>query len=96
MKIAVIGGGSTYTPELVDGFARLAQDVKVSELTLVDPDAGRLSVIGPFSARIMRHYESPVSVRWTTNLDEGLDGADAPVFEWPGLVALPRCLSSLT
>jgi 6-phospho-beta-glucosidase len=81
MKIAVIGGGSTYTPELVDGFARLAEDVEVSELTLVDPDAGRLSVIGPFSARIMRHYDSPVSVRWTTNLDEGLDGAGAVLLQ---------------
>ena len=35
MKIAVVGGGSTYTPELVDGFARLAPDV--TELALVDP-----------------------------------------------------------
>ena len=54
MKLAVIGGGSTYTPELVDGIARLAGDVKVTELTLVDPDPGRLAVVGPVSARIMR------------------------------------------
>jgi hypothetical protein len=36
MKLAVVGGGSTYTPELVDGVARLADDVKVTELVLVD------------------------------------------------------------
>ena len=36
MKLAVVGGGSTYTPELVDGLARLADDVKVTELVLVD------------------------------------------------------------
>ena len=43
MKLAVIGGGSTYTPELVDGVARLTGDIKVSELVLVDPDESRLA-----------------------------------------------------
>ena len=75
MKLAVIGGGSTYTPELVDGVARLAADVKVSELTLVDPDESRLAVVGPVSARIMRALGHPAQVRWTTSLDDGLDGA---------------------
>jgi 6-phospho-beta-glucosidase len=77
MKIAVIGGGSTYTPELVDGMARLAGQVDLSELMLVDPDEGRLSVVGPFSARIMAALGHPGQVRWTSNLDEGLDGAGA-------------------
>ena len=57
MKIAVIGGGSTYTPELVDGVARLAGEVDVSELMLVDPDQSRLSLVGPFSARIGIHQD---------------------------------------
>jgi 6-phospho-beta-glucosidase len=77
MKLAVIGGGSTYTPELVDGIARLSRDVKVSELVLVDPDEVRLAVVGPFSARIMRAYGHPARLRWTTSLDDGLDGAGA-------------------
>ena len=81
MKIAVIGGGSTYTPELVDGIARLAGDVDVGELMLVDPDEGRLSVVGPFSARIMRALGHPAPVRWTTDLDEGLDGAGAALLQ---------------
>ena len=65
MKLAVIGGGSTYTPELVDGIARLADQVKVTELVLVDPDESRLAVVGPFSARIMAAYGHPARVRWT-------------------------------
>ena len=81
MKIAVVGGGSTYTPELVDGFARLASDVKISELVLVDPDEARLSVVGPFAARIMRRYEHPALVRWTADLDDGLDGAGAVLLQ---------------
>jgi len=74
MKLAVVGGGSTYTPELVDGVARLADDVKVTELVLVDPDQARLDVVGPVSARIMRRYGHPARLRWTASLDDGLDG----------------------
>ncbi len=81
MKLAVIGGGSTYTPELVDGIARLADQVKVTELVLVDPDESRLSVVGPFSARIMRAYGHPAAVRWTTDTDDGLDGAGAVLLQ---------------
>jgi 6-phospho-beta-glucosidase len=75
MKVAVVGGGSTYTPELVDGMARLAGGIGVTELTLVDPDTSRLEVVGPVSARIMAALGHPAKVRWTTNLDDGLDGA---------------------
>ncbi len=81
MKLAVIGGGSTYTPELIDGIARLADQVKVTELVLVDPDETRLSVVGPFSARIMRRYGHPARVRWTTDTDDGLDGAGAVLLQ---------------
>jgi 6-phospho-beta-glucosidase len=81
MKVAVVGGGSTYTPELVDGVARLAGGIGVTELTLVDPDTTRLEVVGPVSARIMAALGHPAKVRWTTNLDEGLDGAGAVLLQ---------------
>jgi len=81
MKLPVIGGGSTYTPELVDGVARLSDDIKVEELVLVDPDETRLSVVGPVSSRIMRTYGHPAQLAWTTNLDEGLDGAGAVLLQ---------------
>jgi len=75
MKLAVVGGGSTYTPELVDGLARLAGEVKIAELVLVDPDETRLAAVGPVSARIMKHHGHPADVRWTTSLEDGIDGA---------------------
>ena len=81
MKVAVIGGGSTYTPELVDGIARLTQTSLVSELVLVDPDEGRRAVVGPVSARIMRAYGHPAAVSWTADLDQGLDGAGAVLLQ---------------
>ncbi|HYS33594.1 MAG TPA: 6-phospho-beta-glucosidase, partial [Streptosporangiaceae bacterium] len=77
----VVGGGSTYTPELIDGFARLADQVTITEIVLVDPDQARLAVVGPFSARIMRAYGHPATVRWTSDLDDGLDGAGAVLLQ---------------
>jgi 6-phospho-beta-glucosidase len=81
MKLAVVGGGSTYTPELVDGIARLTGDIKITELVLVDPDADRLSVVGPFSARIMARYGHPATVTWTSDLDTAVDGAGAVLLQ---------------
>jgi 6-phospho-beta-glucosidase len=79
VKLAVIGGGSTYTPELADGLGRLAPGV--SELVLIDPDEARLAAVGPVSARIMRRHGHPGSVRWTTDADDGLDGATAVLIQ---------------
>jgi 6-phospho-beta-glucosidase len=81
MKLAVVGGGSTYTPELVDGIARLTSDIKITELVLADPDAERLSVVGPFSARIMARYGHPATVSWTSDTDAAVDGAGAVLLQ---------------
>jgi 6-phospho-beta-glucosidase len=79
MKIAVVGGGSTYTPELVDGFARLFPDV--TELALVDPATERLGVVGPFAQRIFGHYGHRGRVTFTDDLDAGLADADVVVIQ---------------
>jgi 6-phospho-beta-glucosidase len=79
MKLAVIGGGSTYTPELADGLARLAP--QVTEVVLVDPDEARLAVVGPVSARIMRAHGHQATVRWTTDAADGVDGASAVLIQ---------------
>ncbi len=79
MKLAVIGGGSTYTPELADGLGRLAP--AVSEVVLVDPDEARLAAVGPVSARIMRRHGHQGLLRWTTDADDGLDGAGAVLIQ---------------
>jgi 6-phospho-beta-glucosidase len=79
MKLAVIGGGSTYTPELADGLGRLAP--QVTELVLVDPDEARLGVVGPVSARIMRAHGHRAAVRWTAEAADGIDGAAAVLIQ---------------
>jgi 6-phospho-beta-glucosidase len=79
VKLAVIGGGSTYTPELADGLGRLAP--QVTELVLVDPDETRLAAVGPVSARIMRAHGHQAAVRWTTDAEDGVDGAAAVLIQ---------------
>src|SRR6266849_83103 len=79
MKLAVIGGGSTYTPELADGIGQLLPGV--TDFVLVDPDPARLAAVGPVSARIMAAHDHPAEVSWTESLDEGTEGADAILFQ---------------
>ncbi|HKN97641.1 MAG TPA: 6-phospho-beta-glucosidase [Pseudonocardiaceae bacterium] len=81
MKLVVVGGGSTYTPELVDGIGRLAGSLPVSELVLVDPDEHRLALVGGLSSRILAAYGHPAAVRGTADLDDGLDGAGAVLLQ---------------
>ena len=54
LKVAVVGGGSTYTPELVEGFARRATVLPIDELVLLDPDPERLEIVGGLAGRILR------------------------------------------
>lgn len=72
MRIAVVGGGSTYTPELVSGLGVL----DVDSVTLIDPAADRLAVVGPFCRRLLDDR-----VTWTSELDAGLSGADAVIIQ---------------
>ena len=81
MKIAVVGGASTYTPELIDGIGRLAGEIKISEIVLVDPAEQRLAVVGPFCARILHALGHPATLRWTADLDDGLDEAGAVLLQ---------------
>jgi 6-phospho-beta-glucosidase len=81
MKLAVVGGGSTYTPELVDGLARLRDQLPVAELVLLDPDEHRLALVGSLSQRIFRRQGHPGAIRTTTDLDDAVDGADAVLLQ---------------
>ena len=76
MKLAVVGGGSTYTPELVSGLARERERVGLRELWLQDIDGERREVVGGMARRMLdrQAYEGHLEV--TDDLDRALDGAD--------------------
>jgi 6-phospho-beta-glucosidase len=76
VKIAVVGGGSTYTPELVDGFARMHDVLPLDEVWLVDPDEHRRDRVGGVSRRIVHSYDDPYVVQVTDDLVAGVTAAD--------------------
>jgi 6-phospho-beta-glucosidase len=77
MKIAVIGGGSTYTPEPIEGFASRANVLPVDELVLQDIAANRLDIVGGLARRILARTGHPARLLTTTSLDDAVDGAAA-------------------
>jgi 6-phospho-beta-glucosidase len=81
MKLAVIGAGSTYTPELVSGLMRERERVGVRELVLHDIDASRLDVVGGLSQRILERQGFAGALELTGELDRALDGADTVLIQ---------------
>ncbi|MEU8571165.1 6-phospho-beta-glucosidase [Streptomyces pathocidini] len=81
MKLAVVGGGSTYTPELIDGFARLRDTLPISELVLIDPAADRLQLVGGLARRIFAKQGHDGRITTTSDLDAGVAGADAVLLQ---------------
>lgn len=81
MKLAVVGGGSTYTPELVDGFARLRDTLPIDELVLVDPAADRLEPVGGLARRIFAKQGHSGRITTTSDIDAGVADADAVLLQ---------------
>jgi 6-phospho-beta-glucosidase len=74
--VAVVGGGSTYTPELVEGLCDHQDRLVVDELVLLDPDPDRLGPVGGLAERILRHRGWAGRLVATADRDRALDGAD--------------------
>ncbi|MFF7099959.1 6-phospho-beta-glucosidase [Streptomyces nigra] len=81
MKLTVVGGGSTYTPELIDGFARLRDTLPIEELVLTDPATDRLELVGGLARRIFARQAHDGRITTTTDLDAAVDGADAVLLQ---------------
>ena len=75
MKITVIGGGSTYTPELVNGFLAMIDSLPLKELWLMDIDKERLDIVGGFAQRMVKAKGEPFKVVLSLNQREAIAGA---------------------
>jgi 6-phospho-beta-glucosidase len=76
MKVAVIGAGSTYTPELVSGLARERKRIDVGDLVLHDIDAERREIVGGLATRMLERAGYTGTLEITGELGRALDGAD--------------------
>ena len=84
MKIAVIGAGSTYTPELAEGLILEANALGLEELYLHDIDEERLEIVGGLVQRMVQAQGSPFRVQCTLNRVEAVSGADFVIHPDPG------------
>ncbi len=75
MKVAVFGGGSTYTPELIVGFLERMQTFPLKELWLMDIDAQRLEIVGGFAQRIVAARGQPFKLVLTSDAREAVRDA---------------------
>ena len=81
LKIAVVGGGSTYTPELVEGLATRSERLPVDELVLFDLDPERLEVVGGLAGRMLARAGWDGRLVQTGRREEAVDGADFVVVQ---------------
>jgi 6-phospho-beta-glucosidase len=75
MKITVIGGGSTYTPELVSGFLARVDSLPLRELWLMDVDRERLDIVGGFARRMVQAKGEPFRVVLSLDQRQAITGA---------------------
>jgi 6-phospho-beta-glucosidase len=81
MKLTIVGGGSTYTPELIDGFARLRETLPIEEVWLVDIDAHRLGLVAGMAERMFAAAGHPGRVVHTADLVAGVSDADVVLLQ---------------
>ncbi len=75
MKLVIFGGGSSYTPELIDGLIRRIEELPVSEICLTDINEQRLGILAGMARRMIERAGAPVAVTMTTDRRRALEGA---------------------
>ncbi|EJS70132.1 6-phospho-beta-glucosidase [Bacillus cereus] len=78
IKIATIGGGSSYTPELIEGFIKRYDELPVREIWLVDIEEGRekLEIVGALARRMVEKAGVPMEIHLTLDRRQALQSAD--------------------
>jgi 6-phospho-beta-glucosidase len=82
MKLAVIGGGSTYTPELIDGVIKRHSRLPITHIFLIDIEPTKLAIIAAFAKRMLAAAEIDIEIETGTDLREGVRGASFVVSQF--------------
>jgi len=75
LKVAVIGGGSTYTPELINGFIERQEQFPLDQLWLMDIDKERLHIVGQFAKRMALSKNAQFKIILSENQGEAIENA---------------------
>ena len=76
IKIAQIGGGSSYTPDFGQILANLKDELPVTEWVMMDVDKDRQDIVANFTRKLIQPYEMPLKITTTTDLEEATKDAD--------------------
>ena len=82
MKLAVIGGGSTYTPELIDGVIKRHARLPITHIHLVDIEPTKLAIIAAFAKRMIAAAKVDIEIEYGTDLRAGVRGASFVVSQF--------------
>jgi len=82
MKLSVIGGGSTYTPELIDGIIKRSARLPITHIHLLDITSERLEVIAKFAQRMVKASGKEIQITFGVDLDEAIKGSDFVVSQF--------------
>ena len=82
MKLAVIGGGSTYTPELIDGVIKRHARLPITHIHLVDIEPTKLEIIAAFAKRMIAAARLDIEVEFGTDLRTGVRGSSFVVSQF--------------
>lgn len=76
LKIAVIGAGSTYTPELINGFIKRRESLKIDSIYLMDINRGKMETVAGLCKRMLEYNCINCKLHISDSLDESIEGAD--------------------
>jgi 6-phospho-beta-glucosidase len=75
MKVAVIGGGSSYTPELIEGFIESRNELPIKRINLMDIDPRRLEIVGGLARRMLSASGAEIELELTSDRAEAIEGS---------------------
>jgi 6-phospho-beta-glucosidase len=75
-KLTVVGGGSSYTPELIEGFIQHENDLPIGEIVLFDVDAERLELVGGMAQRMLQYAELDTRLTLSRDRPAAVEGAE--------------------
>ena len=76
MKLCMIGAGSTYTPDFIDAYIKLPDELPFDSITLMDINKKRLDILGGLVQRMVKHVGLNPEVITTMDAQEAIKGSD--------------------
>lgn len=84
MKITIVGGGSTYTPELIEGFMNISDKVRIDEIWMLDiPESEtKFDIVSKFAQRMLKKSNSDIKLYSTYDKEKALANANYIIFQF--------------